>query len=239
MAIVHSSCILDPQTRERALARIGYFDDTKLRGRQVDYRRLLGWFVELSRKTLATMGPTKLRELYDEVRALQEEGLGDVKLTMNEADTKTQVPKTQATVAAYLKQLTTTGRLEFEAFTLSPSIMLPRFLPGSKLPYSIITGKYVEPLHGKGLLYLFFEALEGAGDRLRQCPYCATLFVQVRRKQRFCTRQHQAIVAMRDLRARRQKEREAKKTKRQRDAQPKRVAHIRKKGGTPHGKQQR
>lgn len=68
---------------------------------------------------------------------------------------------------------------------LSPSILVPRFRPGSKLPYSIIIGENVDPFHGKGVLYLFFLALKGAGDRLRQCRHCTVLFVQARRNSNF------------------------------------------------------
>lgn len=222
MAILNISTMLDPDVHTRALVRIGYFDDTKKRGRQRDYRRLLGWFVELSRKNLATMRPPKLGLLHEEVRALQEEGSGGVTLSEDEASTAAHVPKTQTKVAQYLEQLTKTGRIEFEEFKLCPSIELPRFRPGSKLPYSIIIGEPVEPYHGKGLLYLFFLALKGAGDRLRQCPHCPALFVQARRKQQFCSPRCRT----RDMRARQLKEREARKTNR----------HVRqKKGGKQHG----
>lgn len=210
MAMVHLSIILDPIARDKALENIGYFDDTKKRGRQVDYPRLLSWFVKLSRKNLVTMSLAELNELYTEVRALQEEGSGGVTLTEDAASTATHLPKTQTTVAKHLEQLTKTGRIEFEDFKLSPSILLPRFCPGSKLPYRIIIGEPVEPYHGKGLLYLFYLALKGAGDRLRQCPHCATLFVQARRKQQFCAPR----CRMRGLRARQQKERERRKTNR-------------------------
>ena len=241
MPILDISAMLDtkrdPDARDRALARIGCFDDTKKRGRQDDYRRVLGWFVELPRKNLknlATTNPAKLRELYDEARALQEKGSGDVIQYQFEADTAAQLPKIQIKVAEYLERLTTTGRIEFEAFKLCSSIELPRFRPGSKLPYSILVGEHVDPLHGKGLLYLFFLALQYAGDRLRECPQCATLFVQARRKQQVCS----SRCRMRASRARRRKEREAKKIQWARDAQPKRSHAKHKKGGS-HGAKKR
>lgn len=240
MAILDISTMLKPEERARALERIGYFDDTKKRGRQVDYRRLLDWFVELSRKNLATMRPEELRELHEEVRALQEEGSRGVTLSEDEASTAAHVPSTQTKVAEYLEHLTRTGRIEFEEFKLCPSIELPRFRPGSKLPYSIIIGELVEPYHGKGLLYLFFLALKGAGDRLRQCPHCTTLFVQARRKQRFCTSQHQQVASMRDLRARRTREREARKMARDKRRRDARTLHTRaKKGAKSHGTKKR
>jgi len=211
MAILNISTMLDPDVRTRALVRIGYFDDTKKRGRQVDYRRLLSWFVELSRKILADMSSPELQMLHEEVRALQEEGYGGV--TLNES-TPAHLPKTQCTVAQHLEQLTKTGRIEFEEFKISPSIFLPHFRGLSNFPYSIVSSEPVEPYNGKGLLYLFYLALKGAGDRLRQCPFCGILFVQTRRKQRFCKPQHQQVASMRDLRARQLKERAARKTNR-------------------------
>jgi hypothetical protein len=227
MAIVHLSAILDPEARARALWRIGYFDDTKKQGRQVDYRRLLDWFVALSRKNLATMSPAALLELREEVRALQEEGSGGVTLTEDDASTAAHLLQTQRTVAQYLEQLTTTGRIEFEEFKLSPSILLPRFRPGETAAYKypIYVGESVDPLHGKGLLFLFFWALKGAGDRLRQCQHCARLFVQARRKQQFCAPR----CRMRDLRARQQKERE----KREKRKTSRRLRQ--KKGAQQHG----
>ena len=209
--------MLDPDVHTRALVRIGYFDDTKKRGRQRDYRRLLGWFVELSRKNLATMRPPELGLLHEEVRALQEEGSGGVTLSEDEASTAAHLPRTQATVVQYLEHLTKTGRIEFEEFKISPSIFLPRFRGLSNFPYSIVSSEPVEPYNGKGLLYLFYLALKGAGDRLRQCPPCATLFVQARQKQRFCSPRCRT----RDMRARQLKEREARKTNR----------HVRQKKG--------
>ena len=213
MAITHISAILDPDVRMRALARIGYFDDSKKRGRQVDYRRLLGWFVELPRKNLATMSMPKLQELYEEIRALQQEGYGDVVQYQIEADTAAQLPKIQTIVAEYLGRLTMTGRFEFEPFTLNTAIELPRFRPGASHPskHTHFFVEYVEPLNGKGLLYQFFLALKGASDRLRQCQHCTTLFVQARRKQIFCA----SRCRTRYLRARQEKEREERKTRRQ------------------------
>lgn len=226
MAIVHLSTILDPTDRKKALARIGYFDDTTKRGRQVDYRRLLSWFVELPRKNLAMMGATgKLDELVQEVRALQEEGSSST----DAASTAAHLPKTQATVAAYLTQLTTTGRIEFEAFTLSPSIFIPRFRGLSNFPYSLVSSEPIEPYNGKGLLYLFYLTLKGAGDRLRKCPHCPALFVQARRKQEYCSTR----CRVRALRARSPKKREQRTTKRQRHA------HATKKGGKSHAKKSR
>lgn len=220
MAIVHLSAILDPTVRKKALARIGYFDDTKKRGRQVDYPRLLGWFVEFSRKNLKNPETMNLAVL--EVRTLQGEEAGGVRHTGDEASTALHLPQTQATVAQYLEQLTKTGRIEFEEFKISPSIFVPRFRGLSNFPYSICSSEPVEPYHGKGLLYRFYLALKHAGDRLRQCPQCTALFVQARRKQQVCTPR----CRMRGLRARQQKEREARKTNR----------HVRqKKGGKKHG----
>ena len=222
MAVLHLSTILDPKARSEALERIGYFDDTKKRGRQKDYRRILIWFVELSRKNLATMSPAKLGRLREEVRALQEEDCEGGTLTEDEASTAAHLPRTQATVAQYLEQLTKTGRIEFEEFKISPSIFLPRFRGLSNFPYSIVSSEPVEPYNGKGLLYRFYLALKHAGDRLRQCPQCTALFVQARRKQQVCTPR----CRMRGLRARQQKEREARKTNR----------HVRqKKGAKQHG----
>ena len=239
MAIVHSSAILDPEVRKRALARIGYFDDTTKRGRQVDYRRLLDWFMQLVRKNLATMRTTELRELREEVRALQEEGAGGVRLTEDDASTAAHLPTTQATVAQYVERLTKTGRIEFEAFTLITSILLPRFRPGatpSSYKHPLYFGESVEPDHGKGLLYLFYLALKGAGDRLRQCRHCTALFVQARRKQQFCT----ARCRVRALRTRQQKERDGGKTRTPSAKAKKRATHGTKaKKGAKHGTKRR
>ncbi len=229
MAIENISAILDPKVRSQALVRIGYFDDTKKQGRQVDHRRLLDWFVKLSQANLMTMRPTELRELREEVRAIQEEGYGDVIQYQIDADTAAQLPEIQNKVAEYLGRLTTTGRIEFEAFELYTSIELPRFRPGPKLLYGSLIGEHVDPLHGKGLLYSFFLGLKGAGDRLRQCQHCPTLFVQARRKQQFCTRACQRVASMRALRNKRRKEQEARNTRR----------HLRQRKGAKHSRERR
>ena len=65
------SNILDPEVRARALVRIGYYEDTRKHGRQVDYRSLLDWFVEFSRKNMGKMGPVEQASLLEEIRALQ------------------------------------------------------------------------------------------------------------------------------------------------------------------------
>lgn len=231
--MANRSCILDPTVHMRALVRIGYFNDTKKQGRQVDYRRLLGWFVELSRMDLADMSPTELLLKREEVRALQEEGYGEVRLTEDDASTAQQVSRTQATVAQYLEQLTKTGKIGFEEFTLRTYILLPRFGPRPPTPFkhNIYIGEHVDPSDGKGLLYQFFLALKGAGDRLRPCPHCSTLFVQARTKQRFCTRVCQQVAFMRALRARPpiKKERAARKSSRRLTQGNRRASHGKKK----------
>lgn len=208
MAIINISTRLEPDIREKALARIGYFVNTVKHGRHVDYRRLLVWFVELPGKNADS------RSLREEVRALQEEGSGGTSLGEDDASTAAHLPNTQRRVAQYFEQLTQTGRIEFEEFKISPSVFLPRFRKLSNFPHSIVSSEPVEPFNGKGLLYLFYLALKGEGDRLRQCQFCGILFVQTRRKQRFCKPQHQQVASMRDLRARQLKEREARKTNR-------------------------
>jgi len=206
------SIILDPDVRTRALVKIGYFDDTKRQGRQVDYRRLLGWFVDFAGKNLANMSPAELQLLREEMRALQEERFD---FTENDASTAQHVLSTHTTVSQYLEQLTRTGRIKSEEFKVTHSILLPRFSPRPTTPFkrNIYIGEHVDPFNGKGLLYLFFEALRGAGDRLKQCPHCSARFVQARRKQRFCGRACQQVASMRALRARPtiKKERAARK----------------------------
>ena len=221
------SNILDPDVRARALARIGYFDDTKKQGRQVDYRRLLGWFVDFSRKDLAKMSSAEVLLLQEEIHALYEEHYRYYEGT---ASTAKHLPKTQAIVAHDLEQLTKTGRIDFEDFKLRPFILLPRFspLPTTPYKYNIFIGELVEPFDGKGLLYLLFESLKDAGDRLRYCKHCSTLFVQARRKQQFCTRQHQQVASMRALRAIQPKEREARKTKKRSSQVNRRASHGKK-----------
>lgn len=206
------SNILDPDVRARALVRIGYFDVTRKRGRRVDYRSLLAWFVEFSRKDLAKIGPAEQSSLLEEIRALQEEHLN---YTVNDASVVRHWVQTQDVVTRYLKELTETGRIHSEPFSLTFSIMVPRFFPqaSENLRERIYVGELVEPFDGKGLHFLFVLSLKHAGDRLRYCKHCSTLFVQARRKQRFCKRECQQVASMRDLRARQRKEREARKKK--------------------------
>lgn len=206
------STILDPKVRTRALAKIGYFDDTKKRGRQTDYPRLLAWFVKFAGMNLANLSPAELQLLREEIRALQEERFD---FTENDASTAQHVSRAHATVSQYLEQLTKTGRIESEEFKLRTSILLPRFSPRPTSPFkhNLYIGEHVEPFDGKGLLYLFFEALKGAGDRLRICPHCSARCVQTIRKQRFCGRACQQVASMRALRDKRMKEREAGKLK--------------------------
>ena len=218
------SNILDPEVRARALVRIGYFDDTKKRGRQVDYRRLLGWFVDFSRKNLAKMSPAEQFSLREEIRALQEEGLN---YTVNDASVISHWLQTQEAVAHYLRTLSETGQFYSEPFQLKFSFTVPRFLPQGVAQFKerIYVGEFVEPFDGKGLLYLLILALRHAGDRLRYCEHCSTLFVQARRKQRFCTRQHQQVASMRDLRATPPKAREARKRRRRSTKRKRSVSH--------------
>ena len=221
------SNILDPDVRARALVRIGYFDDTKKRGRQVDYRRLLGWFVDFSRKNLAKMSPAEQFSLREEIRALQEEGLN---YTVNDASVVSHWVQTQEAVAHYLKTLTETGQIYSEPFQLKFFFTVPRFIPkeAAQLKERIYVGEFVEPFDGKGLLYLLVLALRHAGDRLRYCKHCSTLFVQARRKQQFCKRECQQVASMRELRDRRMKEQKARKTKRALSQVRRRVIHGKK-----------
>jgi hypothetical protein len=158
------------------------------------------------------MSPAELQLLREEIRALQEERFNFME---DDASTAQHVSRTHATVSQYLEQLTKTGRIESEEFKLRTSILLPRFSPRPTTPYkhNLYIGEQVEPFDGKGLLYLFFEALKGAGDRLKQCPHCSARCVQARRKQRFCGRACQQVASMRALRDKRMKERETGKLK--------------------------
>ena len=194
------SNILDPDVRARALVRVGYFDDTKKRGRQADYRRLLGWFVDFSRKNLAKMSPAEQFSLREEIRALQEEALD---FTVNDATVVSHWVQTQEDAARYLKTLTETGQIYSEPFQLKFSFTVPRFLPqgAAQFKESLYLGEIVEPFDGQGLLYLFILALRHAGDRLRYCNHCSSLFVQARRKQRFCKRECQQAARTRSSRA--------------------------------------
>ena len=221
------SNILDPDVRARALARIGYFDDTKKQGRQADYRRLLGWFVDFSRKDLAKMSPAEQFSLREEIRALQEEGLN---YTVNDASVVSHWVQTQEAVAVYLKTLTETGQLYSEPFQLKFSFTVPRFFPQGETQFKepIYVGEFVEPFDGKGLLYLLILALRHAGDRLRYCKHCSTLYVQARRKQQFCKRKCQQVASMRELRDRRMKKREARMTKRRSAQVNRRVSYGKK-----------
>jgi hypothetical protein len=221
------SNILDPDVRTQALVRIGYFDDTKKQGRQVDHRRLLGWFVDFSRKGLAKMSPAEQFSLREEIRAIQEEGLN---YTVNDASVISHWVQTQEAVARYLKMLTETGQIYSEPFQLKFSFTVPRFLPqgAAQFKESIYLGEIVEPFDGQGLLYLFILALRHAGDRLRYCKHCSTLFVQARRKQRFCKPACQQVASMRDLRDRRMKEQKARKTVRRSAQENRRASHGKK-----------
>lgn len=231
MAIQHSSTRLEPDVHEEALKRIGYFDDTSKRGRVVDYPRLLGWFVKLPSRDLTTSpAASHVLRVREEVRALQEEGSGGTSFAEDDASVAAHLPHTQRSVAQCFEQLTKTGRIEFEEFKITPSIFVPRFRGLSNFPYRVCHSEQVEPFRGKGLLYLLFLALKFAGDRLRTCDHCHTLFVQMRRKQRYCTRAHQQVASMQNLRKKRQEEQEAKKRKNR---------STQKKGVTSHGKKRR
>jgi hypothetical protein len=234
VAIKDIQVYLDRKVKERALARIGYFANK--RGHPVDYRSLLHWFVECSRTNPVDLRPTPRRERIEELRAIQEEGYDGVSLIEDEAKAAAHLLRLHTTVTQYLEQLTKRGRIEFEEFKLSPSIMIPRFLPGvgatSAYKHTHYGSKFVEPSQGEGLRYLFFLALRAASDRLRQCLHCATIFVQTRPKQRFCTRLHQQVASMRALRAL-EKARKQRKTTRPRHAHA--TDHTRATTGGKHG----
>ena len=218
------SNILDPEVRARVLVRIGYFDDTKKRGRQADYRRLLGWFVDFSRKDLAKLNPAEQFSLREEIRALQEEALD---FPVNDATVARHWVQTQEAVARYLKTLTETGQIYSDPFQLKFSILVPQFVPqpAAQFKERIYLGEIVEPFDEQGLLYLFILALRHAGDRLRYCKHCPSLFVQARRKQRFCKKACQQVASMRALRV---KEREARKTVRRSAQVNRRASHGKK-----------
>lgn len=218
---------LEPEVRARALVRIGYYDDTKKRGRQEDYRRILGWFVNFARKSLANMSPGEQLSLREEIRALQEERFS---LGENDPEVANHLAETQKAVALDLKTLIETGRVHSEKFMLEYFTFLPRFAPKLTEPFkhSIYTGMYVEPFNGKGLLQFFHLSLQNAGVRLMQCPHCSALFVQARRKQRFCNRDCQQVASMRTLRYRRNKEREARKRRGTSTQSKKRADHGKK-----------
>ena len=235
--MANTSGILSPDIRARALARIGYFDDTAKRGRRVDYRRILSWFVVLAGIDLKGASPTELHSLREDIRALQEERF---ELAESDAITAQHISQTHATVARHLGQLMNTGRIESEEFKLQISIFLPRFAPRPATPFkqNHYTRESVEPFNGKGLLYLFFEALKHASDRLRRCPHCSARFVQTRRKQVFCARKCQQVATMRDLRDKRRKERDKKSKKTPRPAAV-RKRHSVTKGRIRHGEKRR
>ena len=183
--------------------------------------------MDFSRKDLAKLNPAEQFSLREEIRALQEEALD---FPVNDATVARHWVQTQEAVARYLKTLTETGQIYSDPFQLKFSILVPQFVPqpAAQFKERIYLGEIVEPFDEQGLLYLFILALRHAGDRLRYCKHCSTLFVQARRKQQYCTRQHQQVASMRVLRARPPKEREARKTVRRSAQVNRRASHGKK-----------
>lgn len=195
------SCPLSSDVLERALARVGYYSDTKKGGRQIDYIGLLDWFVRLGRLDQAKLTPAERLMKHEEYRALQQTCCN---LTQNDEGAARDFLTTQASIAKHLAELTETGTIELGPFQLSLSITIPRFDSRLKEPmkYSVYSGERAEVFEGKGLILLFGRTLERSGGRLRHCNHCSNLFVQARPKQRYCTRECQQVAAMRDFRRR-------------------------------------
>lgn len=212
------SCPLTSDVLEKALARVGFYADTKKGGRQIDYIGLLDWFVRLGRLDQTKLTPAERLMKHEEYRALQQTCCH---LTQNDEGTARDFLTTQAAIAKHLADLTETGTIELGPFELSLSITIPRFDSRLKGPmkYSVYSGERTGVFNGKGLILLFGRALERSGGRLRHCDHCSKLFVQARPKQRFCTRECQQVAAMRDLRARQKTKAEketAERSKKQR-----------------------
>lgn len=196
-----------PCDEERSLARVGLYRHTRTGGQQIDYAALLGWFVKFSSTDLAAITPAELLLFREEFSALQRKALKDIMGTyvveIEESEAKS-FHAAKKSIARYLGELTQTGIVTLGPFHLTVGIQLPRFFkdPDPNPPFAIATGEHVGPGNGQGVIYLFAKAVRCAGDRLRCCERCSALFVQARRKQRYCSRDCQQVASMRNLRAR-------------------------------------
>jgi hypothetical protein len=195
------ACPLEPNVLERALARVGYYRHTAKGGQQVDYPRILDWFLKFTGTDLKRLTPAESHVLREQYRALQQVACD---LQENDDGVLRHIATDQEAIKSKLVYLTENGNVSFGPFQLGINIMIPAFAPRSMQPfkYEVYSGEHVEPFGGQGLLHLLARSIQHSGNRLQRCQHCAILFVQSRPKQRYCARKCQQVASMRNLRAR-------------------------------------
>jgi hypothetical protein len=190
---------LSATEKKAALDRIGYHRYRGSTGEPtVDIWNVLNWFVKLakSRTPFNELAKAELELLTQEYRALQEEdhppgvlhGLTQNIVTCEEFE------KFRSTVRLHAEQVADTGMTRFGPFKLERSIYVrPQGdSPGIAQRSDILSGVYVEPFEGQGLLHLMSVLVEQVGLAIRRCPHCSEVFLKPRRDAKSCSRTCQA-----------------------------------------------
>ncbi len=217
---------LSATEKKAALDRIGY---RRYQGRTaeptVDLWNVLNWFVQLakSRTPFSELAKAELELLTQEYRALQEEdhppGVPHG-LTQNIV-TCEALEQFRSTVRGHVEQLADIGQTKFGPFKLERHVYIRQGdLAQVVRRTDVVTGEYVEPFEGQGLLYLMSNLLERVGLAIRRCPHCSEVFLKPRVDATYCSRTCQANAYARHQRGAAQKTKarvSAKRKKRKRD----------------------
>ncbi len=200
MAATTRTLMLSATEKDAALRRIGYFRHRGSRAEpEMDHWRILDWFVRLAREQMPfrQMAESELEVLRQEYRALQEVwGRFNQNVVTVEA-----LEDFRSTVRRHLKDLADTGQTTFGPFTLKRFVYMPAEDPSQtgRAP-EVVSGEFVEPFQGQGLLHLLSGLFQQVGLAVRRCPHCSGVFLKSKRNARFCGRTCQANAYARRIR---------------------------------------
>jgi hypothetical protein len=197
MAILHLSAMLSATEKQAALERIG---SHRYRGRTgeptVDPWNVANWFVTLakSRTPFADMAPVEVELRRQEYRALQEELTASTGKLNQDTVTVDALETFRSAVRHHLEQLADAGRTEFGPFVVTRSVFMPRRHESSAraLEQQVVSGDFVKPHEGQGLLYHLSGLIGQIGLAILRCPYCKQVFLRPRADATYCSRPCQA-----------------------------------------------
>lgn len=181
---------LSATDKQAALARIGFHRYSGSHPEPtVDRWNVLNWFVRLANSGMpfSDMAEAEVELLRQEYRALQEEDHppGAIHGLVQNVVSIKDLEKFRSAVRLHVEQLADAGHTTFGPFKLERSIYI-------RPQGEIVSGEFVEPFDGQGLLLLMSRLLQSVGLPIRRCPRCAVIFLMSRRDAKFCSRVCQA-----------------------------------------------